>query len=331
MLYPYRKYLNLSRDYLKIHHQNLRSIGRKTYELQSHLYTDLQHVLCITEHNLNKMGMNHVYIENYNIGAQFCRAIHEIEVVVTYVHNSLKFSNTDLSKHSKEKDIEICAVKLNLSSSIVCIITTDRAPSGKFNYFLQSLDNVIQSLYTPAFHIIICGDINFNYFVDSDKKYQLNLLLMYNLTSIVDFPMRINHTSATSKDSIFIDISCLEDYSVIPFSNDLSDHDFQILTIKVSFQIQSDRSKIVRRVDKYTICDFVYVLSNESWDSIFHGSDVNFMFNSFLNTYLRIFYFSFPPIRTKSRNNKNNWITIRIKTSCKRKRELFLLCRNSNN
>jgi hypothetical protein len=55
------------------------------------------------------------------------------------------------------------------------------------------------------------------------------------------------------------------------------------------------------------------------------------MFNSFLNIYLRIFYSSFPPLRTKSRDNKNNWITSGIKTSCKRKRELFLLCRISNN
>jgi predicted rRNA methylase YqxC with S4 and FtsJ domains len=57
--------------------------------------------------------------------------------------------------------------------------------------------------------------------------------------------MRINHTSATTIDNIFIDISHLGDYLVIPFSNDLSDHDAQILTtIKISFQIQSDRLKI---------------------------------------------------------------------------------------
>lgn len=55
------------------------------------------------------------------------------------------------------------------------------------------------------------------------------------------------------------------------------------------------------------------------------------MFNSFLNTYLRIFYSSFPLIRTKCRNHKYNWLTLGIKTSCKRKRELFLLLRNSNN
>jgi hypothetical protein len=69
------------------------------------------------------MGMSHVYIENYNIGAPFCRAIHEKGGVIIYVGNSLKFSNTDLSKHCKEKDIEICTVNLNLSSSTVCIVT----------------------------------------------------------------------------------------------------------------------------------------------------------------------------------------------------------------
>jgi hypothetical protein len=91
------------RDYLKIYHQNIRSIGRKTCELLSHVYPDLLHVWCPAKHHLNKMGINHVYIENYNIGAQFCRAIHEKGVVVIYAHYSLKFSNIDLSKHCKEK------------------------------------------------------------------------------------------------------------------------------------------------------------------------------------------------------------------------------------
>jgi len=190
------------------------------------------------------MGINHVYIENYNIGAQFCIAVHEKGVVVIYVHNNLKFSNIDLSKHCKEKDIEICTVKLNLSSSTVCIVTIYRSSLGNFNYFLQSLDNVLQSLYTPAFNIIICDDIKINYIVESEQKDQLdNLLLMYYLTGIEDFPVRIIHTSATTADNIFIDIAHLEDYLVIPFSNDLLDHDAQILMIKISFQIQSDRLK----------------------------------------------------------------------------------------
>ena len=143
--------------------------------------------------------------------------------------------------------------------------------------------------------------------MENEQKRQLdNLLLMYNLTGIVDFPTRINHTSASAIDNIIIDISCFEDYSVIPFSNDLSDHDAQILTIKIPVQMQSDRLEIIRKVDKHTILDFIYKLSNESWDSVFNNNDVNLMFNSFLNIYLRIFYSSFPLIRTKCRNHKYN-------------------------
>ena len=73
-------------------------------------------------------------------------------------------------------------------------------------------------------------------------------------------------------------------------------------------------------------------LSCESWNTIFNSEDVNDMFNSFLNIYLRIFYSSFPLKKVISRNkNDNNWITTGIKTSCRHKRELYVACRNSNN
>ena len=55
------------------------------------------------------------------------------------------------------------------------------------------------------------------------------------------------------------------------------------------------------------------------------------MFNSFLNIYLRTFYSRFPLIRTKSRKYNNNWITLGIKISCRRKRELSALTKNSDN
>ena len=42
------------------------------------------------------------------------------------------------------------------------------------------------------------------------------------------------------------------------------------------------------------MAEFQNSLSYESWDQVFDGDDVNKIFNSFLNTYLRIFYASFP-------------------------------------
>jgi hypothetical protein len=106
--------------------------------------------------------------------------------------------------------------------------------------------------------------------VENEQKKQLdNLLLMYNLISIVNFPARINKTSASALDNFFIDASRYEDFSVIPFWYDFSDHDAQILTINIRVQKQSVRSKFIRKMDKHTIFDFILKLSNESWDGVF--------------------------------------------------------------
>jgi hypothetical protein len=81
-----------------------------------------------------------------------------------------------------------------------------------------------------------------------------------------------------------------------------------------------------------TINDFLLKLSYETWDAVFSTDNVNDMFNSFLDSYLKLFYSSFPLKRVLVTNNKNNnWITLGILTSCKRKRELYLACRDNNN
>ena len=50
-----------------------------------------------------------------------------------------------------------------------------------------------------------------------------------------------------------------------------------------------------------------------------------------LNIFLRIYYSSFPLIQAKYKMNQNSWITPRIITFCKRKRELYKELKNNNN
>jgi len=74
----------------------------------------------------------------------------------------------------------------------VCIIAIYRAPSGNFDLFLSKLDIALRNLYTVTLEYIICGNINIDYLTDSDMKSQLDALLKtYNLTSVVNFPTRI--------------------------------------------------------------------------------------------------------------------------------------------
>jgi len=210
-------------------------------------------------------------LENYNLGAHYCRQQCEKGGVAVFVHNSLGFTNIDIAQHSKDQDIEICALKLTFGTQNICILTLYRAPSGKFSTFLLQLDTILQSLCTPRLHVIICGDININYLNESGNKSQLdNLLLPYNLTSIINFPTRIQNTSATAIDNIFIDVSHFEGYTITPVIIGGSDHDAQLLTISTDYSyVPTHRLKTVRKINKYTISDFIDKLSCESWDSIF--------------------------------------------------------------
>jgi len=57
--------------------------------------------------------------------------------------------------------------------------------------------------------------------------------------------------------------------------------------------------------------------------------DVDSLFNAFLNNYLRILSLVFP-YKIIDRCNNKSWITDGIKISCNRKREPYLLSRDSN-
>jgi len=52
-----------------------------------------------------------------------------------------------------------------------------------------------------------------------------NLLLSYNVTSIINFPTRVQNSAAVAVYSIFIDISQVESYTITPVLYGLPDHD----------------------------------------------------------------------------------------------------------
>jgi hypothetical protein len=129
-----------------------------------------------------------------------------------------------------------------------------------------------------------------NYLKESYDKTHMYILLSYNLISIINFPTRVQNLSSTAIDNIFIYVSQFGNYTVTPILNSLSDHDAQLL--KISFEctlVSIHKFKTVRKINKYTISDFIAKLSYESWDAIFSSEDVNIIFNSFLNIYLRVF------------------------------------------
>jgi hypothetical protein len=73
-------------------------------------------------------------------------------------------------------------------------------------------------------------------------------------------------------------------------------------------------------------------LRNENWENVFGETDangVNTLFNNFLNTYLRNFESCFLKKKVLSNQISNPWITIGIRISCARKKELYLITRRN--
>jgi len=75
----------------------------------------------VTEHHFKYSQLNNVHIENYNLGAYYCRKLREKGGVTIFVHNSLYLSNIDIVKHCDKQDIEICTLKLSFSIVNICV------------------------------------------------------------------------------------------------------------------------------------------------------------------------------------------------------------------
>jgi len=69
---------------------------------------------------------------------------------------------------------------------------------------------------------------------------------------------------------------------VYPFTNGLSDHDAQIITLTdISTPIPKQSFSLIRKVDNNTIRNFVYLLSYENWENVFVEENVNIIYNNF--------------------------------------------------
>ena len=107
---------------LIIFHQNIRGLNHKIDELLNCWSIEFPHVICITEHHLQEYEINSTHIEHYNLGATQCRKFCKHGGVDIFLHETLSFSTTDLSKFCNRQDLEICAVQLNILSSVLRIL-----------------------------------------------------------------------------------------------------------------------------------------------------------------------------------------------------------------
>jgi hypothetical protein len=190
-----------------------------------------------------------------------------------------------------------------------------RSPTGNFKYFLNKLETLLNCISINSLELIICGGFNINFLENTTHKQLLNTLLAtYGLYSTVQFPTRIIDSSASTIDYIFINTVKFSDFILYPLINDVSDHDTRIIVLHDIIQNESNYFYSARKFNKSLALYFNIKLTYKSLDSVF-SYDMNLRFNNFLNTYLRIFYSSFPMKKVHYTSHTTAWLTEGIKIS----------------
>jgi len=64
--------------------------------------------------------------------------------VCIFVRKDPNFNKIDISHTCREKDLEICAVELEIEVSKLIVLCIYRAPTGDFNQFLKKLDDTLK-------------------------------------------------------------------------------------------------------------------------------------------------------------------------------------------
>jgi len=195
--------INLPYDYsnrnkLMVLHQNIWGIINKIDEFLNFLPSNASQVICLTEHHMKTEEIANVNLEQYTLGTAFCRQTYKQGGVCIYISKNISFNAINLDQYIKEKDLEICALKIceaSISFTVICIY---RSPTGDFNYFLNQIESILNKTCKTSTHIILCGDFNVNYFHENTTKHILDSLLeSFGLYSTVKFPSRTNHKSCT--------------------------------------------------------------------------------------------------------------------------------------
>ena len=126
--------------------------------------------MSLSEHHMNHLELQQTFLDNYKLGNSYCRTFYEKGAVCIFVQESSRYVKIDLEKYCKDKDFQVCAIKIQFNTKSAYIIANYRAPSGNFDLFLSKLDTILRKLYTVSTEYIICSDINIDYLVDSDRK-----------------------------------------------------------------------------------------------------------------------------------------------------------------
>jgi hypothetical protein len=86
-------------QFLQLYHQNITGLRKKTNKISCHIQLDLPHYLCFSGHHLNQSKLDLIHVDNYKLGAKYCRQKIQRGSVSIFVQSNLQFTTIHLDSY----------------------------------------------------------------------------------------------------------------------------------------------------------------------------------------------------------------------------------------
>lgn len=314
---------------LNILFYNIQGLTDKVGLLEAFLVDKSIHFLCLNEHWLKKEEMEVLRVAGFICASGFCRTLHKMGGVVILVSSALriKLLPFDTEKLCDEVHFEVTGLIYNN----IQILTIYRSPSGNFKEYLIKLCDLLDRLDLKK-AIIITGDFNVHFELDSDEAVQLtDLFDSYGLMRAVNGLTR----GRACLDNVFtnFDPNHFSEGIVDP---DMSDHLAIIFKIKnYSLVPRTSRRVIYRPVTEAGLFNLYNHISETDWSFVDDTNlDCDGRFERFIGVLTEACHTSFPE-KSKLVNNgkaviKIDWFNNQLKNMRETLRLLTHLNRSGN-
>lgn len=246
--------------------------------------------LCLSETWLTDEVVSLCKIGGYKLVNCFCRTAQIRGSVAIFGKSDLKMQPLTVAVQPVESLCEFSCCKLYTHHShikIVCIYRSPGGTEGDFNVFLDTLDQILQHIWSSNIRVILCGDFNVDFSVVTKRSSSLlEMLSSYNLQPHVSGVTR--PASGTRLDNVFSNFSDTTQTFCEVLKTDISDHSAQSFRFYQGVRT-SVITKLGRDYSSGNMTRFIDSIKDETWADVYQSNSADDKYNALVNT----FYFHF--------------------------------------
>lgn len=327
------EFFNTRKDCLNMVHVNCRSLKHNFSSFSSFIdnFGNSLMISAVTETWLNDIIADLYQVEGYVFVYKNRKT--KLGGVGMYINSNYEFRVIDdLSKTTPY--IECIFIELSVARIgkfiIGCVYRPPNSDIVSFNNEIRNILNNISIMKIP--NVAILGDFNIDvlkYDSNSSAKSFIELMLSHSLVPVIKKPTRLQNSSCTLIDNIFV--NCIDkDLSAAVIFNDISDH-FPIgLCIQRPCKTYIDpKTKSCRIINENCIQNFMCDVYECDWSQLYtfidSKLDINYCYDYFNSKVAYMFNKNFPMVTKINyfKTIRNPWMTYLLVKSCHKKSKLY--------